>query len=1011
MKKIFTLIAAVLILLSVNRLNAQTNHPFELGLNFGASWLKSDVKMKKLGGAGGLTFGQMYCENKTSPIDWGWRLRYLSATTYGQDSKKSYGISQNAVLNGSTDTALNYNSNGGYVYQNYKTSISEISLEIILGANKLRETTKIYPYIFGGVGLTKAIAKTDQLNANNLRYNYSKIDSNGTAGSSSIKSQLGDLLDGNYETSAEGSIHPQWKFMPSVGVGIGYQFTKGFSMGLEHKVTWALNDVLDGQQWLNTNTPTGNNDMYHYSSIWLKFSFGRKTKPTSTSTTNTSANNYTTPTTPQKPIVVITNPGGSSATSQQKNFSYSANVKNVTSKNDIAITYNGVTTSNFSYDYSTNNISFPVMLNNGSNSFVITATNAAGSISASATVFFNETPTNAILPPVITILYPTQNPFSTNQGALTITGSVQNVTSKNQIQISVNGSSNSNFAFNPSSKAISLNSSLIQGANTFLITATNPAGNDSKSVTVIYKQDVSNFSSPSPIINITSPISNPYNTSTNSSSVSATVQNITSPGQIAITINNGPLPTSKFIYNLTSKLLTFNADLIQGANTIIISATNVNGADSKTQTIIYKPVVDLPKPIIVITFPTTNPFQTNLNNVNVTASVQNVNSKNDISVNVNGILISNYIYNASSKMLTINTNLIQGSNTFLITATNQSGSDSKNQTVIYREDVQLPKPIITIMSPSTNPFSTTHSPFNFIAKVVGVNSKNDITLKVNGVNQFNFNYNTSTKELSINQSLIIGANTFIVSASNASGSVSESCIINCSRLNEIVQQELAPIVSFSNPSTGTSTSNLVLYPVIAKVLNVSSSSNISVKLNGVALNNFSFQLSTNNLTFNVSLVLGNNTIVVSASNSAGTDSKTVTINRTAVINSGTVIPTDQLGIAPSHPILHGGLGGADSSSVSPIGGLAPIIRLISPTTNSANTSNSSYIIIVKIENILNTAGVDVKINGTAFTGFSYNSKTKYISIPATLNMGVNTIIVSVTNGAGNKTETYMITRQ
>ncbi len=148
MKKIFTLIAAVLILLSVNRLNAQTNHPFELGLNFGASWLKSDVKMKKLGGAGGLTFGQMYCENKTSPIDWGWRLRYLSATTYGQDSKKSYGISQNAVLNGSTDTALNYNSNGGYVYQNYKTSISEISLEIILGANKLRETTKIYPYIF-----------------------------------------------------------------------------------------------------------------------------------------------------------------------------------------------------------------------------------------------------------------------------------------------------------------------------------------------------------------------------------------------------------------------------------------------------------------------------------------------------------------------------------------------------------------------------------------------------------------------------------------------------------------------------------------------------------------------------------------------------------------------------------------------------------------------------------------------------------------------------------------------
>ena len=76
MKKIITLLVSALMLISLNFTNAQTTHPFELGFNFGASWLKSDVKMKKLGGAGGFTFGQMYCQNRTSPIDWGWRLRY-----------------------------------------------------------------------------------------------------------------------------------------------------------------------------------------------------------------------------------------------------------------------------------------------------------------------------------------------------------------------------------------------------------------------------------------------------------------------------------------------------------------------------------------------------------------------------------------------------------------------------------------------------------------------------------------------------------------------------------------------------------------------------------------------------------------------------------------------------------------------------------------------------------------------------------------------------------------------
>ena len=38
----------------------------------------------------------------------------------------------------------------------------------------------------------------------------------------------------------------QLKFMPSLGIGIGYQLSPPFSVGLEHKVTYALTSEING---------------------------------------------------------------------------------------------------------------------------------------------------------------------------------------------------------------------------------------------------------------------------------------------------------------------------------------------------------------------------------------------------------------------------------------------------------------------------------------------------------------------------------------------------------------------------------------------------------------------------------------------------------------------------------------------------------------------------------------------------------------------------------------------
>ena len=61
--------------------------------------------------------------------------------------------------------------------------------------------------------------------------------------------------------------------MPSLGFGIGYQFNERWSMGVEHKITYALsnniNDIDNSQI----------NDKYHYTALKLNFDISSN-KPT-----------------------------------------------------------------------------------------------------------------------------------------------------------------------------------------------------------------------------------------------------------------------------------------------------------------------------------------------------------------------------------------------------------------------------------------------------------------------------------------------------------------------------------------------------------------------------------------------------------------------------------------------------------------------------------------------------------------------------------------------------------
>ena len=1074
MKKIFTSIILFALLLLNSISIAQTTHPVELGFNVGASWLKSDVKMKKLGGAGGFTLGQMYAQNDKNALDWGWRFRYLNAIAYGQDSKKSTGIANNPILNGAYDTAYNYNSNGGFVYQNYKTTINELSLELVIGANQMRNKTKVYPYIFGGLGIIQAVTKTNQLDAKNKRYNYMAVDSNGTANGSQITSSLNKMYDGTYETAAEGSETPLWKFMPSLGVGLGYQFTPGFSMGVEHKMTWALHDGLDGQQWANDNTLSPTKDKYHYSSVWLKFSFGRGTHPTSTNTNvNTNTNNVNTNTNTNiittagdKPTVVITNPSVNSYTSTSQSYTVRATIKNVSSKNDIGLVYNGVSNTNFTYDATSQTFAFPLMLLNGSNSFMITATNVNGNTTSNAIVFF-ESPivvTPPLPAPIIKITSPTTNPYSTTMNNATVLATVLNVAAQSQISVTINGVATGSFLYNATSHILNVNSNLNQGANVFVISATNVSGSDSKSITVIY--NIANVTPP-PLITFINPAVNPFTSTVSSLPINAIVQNITSVGQISVTSNGAPVPTSLLGFNPSTGQLSFNSNLIVGANTVNISATNVAGADSKAITIIYnQPLVVTPAPVVTITSPTVNPLTTFSNVATVKAIVLNVSSPSQIAVSVNGVNTSAFSYNMASKQLLLTINLIVGANVIIVSASNTSGSDSKSTTIIYSQPIATPAPIVTITSPTGNPFNTSSNVVAISATVLNVLSASQIAVSLNGVNANAFTYSFATKQFNFNANLIAGANIVTISATTTSGSDAKSETI-------IYSQQVAtpsPSITITAPNINPFNTTSNIAAIAATVLNVTSASQITVSINSVSTNIFMYNMATKQLTLSPTLIVGANIVTISANTTSGSDSKSITIIYTPVVvatpapivtitspainpfNTSTTTSTINatvLNVASSSQInvsINGGTvpfnynlatkqlsltstlivganivtisasttSGSDSKSTTiiytaPVVIPAPIVTFTKPSPLGGGSSTAVFGVEATVLNVLSNTAITVKVNGVNITAFTYNASTKQVKFNANLVVGANIVIISATNASGSDSKSVTIT--
>lgn len=992
MKKIY-LFLSVIASLSVFSQKDYTRYynSWRLGLNAGAAWQTADMR-SCWGMAGGLTLEKGLGENATNFFSFAIRGRYLAANTYGMDYVRNYNVKDNDAYNGKYDLNVDYTDTAkyklGYVYDNYKMTLGEGSLELQLTFNRLRERTHVLLNLWGGVGVTSYRTKTDLLDADGKLYDFSKVDSTGNK--SKAITNYNALIDKKYESYAFGSKNGDMiTFSPSAGIGLGYQFSPGFSMLLEYKVTLPQGtsaDLLDGKFSNNSDAIGGNNDYYHYAGLNLLFTLRGKKKTqvvhdetvyTNTIvTTNTTAvtNSVTTTATvaptntltnvvvpsEPKPIISFINPPVNGFISPNQQYKISAQVLNISNTSQLKFKFNNASVSNFNYNTQNHIFEYYSNLNVGTNYVQLTAANSAGTDNEATTVIYQQ-PKPTGNPPTVTITNPSACPTNVQYNQYNLTAYVGYVTANTTLHVLVNNKAVTNYVFNSSSGQLNLPLNLVNGANYIAITATSELGQDTKQCVITYTQPTQQ-TLPPPIITYINP-ANPGSVANNPTyTLKAQILNISDQTGASVYVNGMSVP---FSYNTSSKQLSAQITLLNGSNPITIYANNSAGDDTKTTDIIYQQqVASGVPPQINLVNPSNSPAISSLNAYMFKLNVLNVTSKNDIQALFNGSMISGFTFNTITKEFVYSGILNQGVNTLFVKASNAYGIDTKTIQVNYQPKVVAKKPpLVIITNPVITPTVVTISGYAFKSTVSNMPNTNGLTVKFNGNIVTNYTYDGYN--LNYNGILINGSNIFEVTAVNTDGSDSKNVSV-------VYRPKTAsmppPVVSLVNPSSQYNAANNALNMFAFKVINVSSKNDIQVKLNGAVISNFTYDLTTKNVNFSATMNPGSNTITVIGTNVSGSDFKEVYMEY------------------------------KEAQSIK----LPPVITLVNPLNSPSGSTIQAYTFKATVANIPNTSGLAVKYNGAVVTNYNYDGFN--FSFLATLVQGNNILEIAANNNDGSDTK-------
>ena len=662
----------------------------------------------------------------------------------------------------------------------------------------------------------------------------------------------------------------------------------------------------------------------------------------------------------QPPVVTFTQPSVNPTTVASPNYNLTANVTNVTVKNDVQVNVNGTSGTDFNFNTNNGNVLLTLKLNPGTNTVQITGTNSAGIDVESTTLIYKVDPVKT--PPVVYFTDPSSNSTTVGTNNYTVKGKVQNVESTNGVNFTQNGSNKTNFSFNPSSDDFTFSANLTVGQNTFVLAGTNTDGTASATTVIIYNR----AELKPPVVTISNP--NGSNVTVNNAQYPfvGNIQNISSQSQASMVVNGSTM--SGFSFNPSTGTVTANLNLVEGSNVVSLTGNNADGTDSKQVTIVYTKVVTVQPPVVYFTDPGTNPKTVNVASYTIRGKVLNVDGPLNVTFKKNNVNQTGFIYNPTSDDFVITLPLVQGQNVFELTGTNSVGSSSATTIINYAPILSKP-PVVSISNPSGGSASTSVAQYPFVGNVQNVTVQSQVSMLVNGSTFSGFTFNSTSGAVTANLSLNSGANTVKLTGTNADGTDSQQATIVYTPVSTVNP----PIVTYIDPGSNPLTVNASSYNVRATIANVSSPSGVNIEHNGSNISVFTF--GSNMLTFSLNLNEGANAITVTGTNTGGVDTKTTTIVYTK-------------------PVLN----------------KPPTVTFTNPSSSGTSVSSDQFTVNATILEIATKAQISFKKNGTMVSpsAYTFNSSTNQLSYPTILNEGNNTFEITATNIGGNDSKSTSI---
>jgi hypothetical protein len=716
----------------------------------------------------------------------------------------------------------------------------------------------------------------------------------------------------------------------------------------------------------------------------------------------------------QSPVITVQSPSVNNSTVTVANFALESMITNITGRQNAAVSMNGMNLTNFTY--TNGRIRTNVTLNAGPNVFVIRATNSCGTVTETVTVNYNN-----CIPPLINMTSPNANNVTVSNPSFSLTALVAN-SSAQGITLTQNGQTLGGV--NYVNGTLRSNVTLSNGANVFVLSASNTCGTVTETVVVYYNNCIQ------PALAITSPAANNSTVTQPSFQLNALVSNVNAQG-VSVT-KNGQAITGTTLVN---GLLTANVLLIPGQNVFVVTAVNECGIASETVTVNYS---NCTPPVIILNNPSSlNSTSTNAN-YSFVAQVANANAQG-ITLTQNGTPVAGATFVNGQVRASLFLN--GGPNILLISASNECGSAS--ETIVINYDNCIP-PSISLITPSSSNLTVTNSSFEYVAQVSNANAQG-ITLTQNG--QQIGNFTLVNGQLRANLVLVPGANAITVNAVNTCGTVSETIIIN---YNNCIPPTINVVAPAGNNLTVTN-GNLGFLSQVGNV----TAGGITLTINGQAVSGTTFV--NGQLRGNLTLNTGTNVIVLTAINACGTSTETITINYnncipptlaivapsgnnttvtaanfsllaqasnvtaqqiTVTFNgqtvSGTNFSNDQLS---ANVTLNEGANmfvvtatnacgtASETFNVTYTSCVPPTLNLVSPSSTNLTVTNANLAVLAQLTNVT-APQITMTQNGQPVSGATFANGQLRGNL--TLIGGANVIVITATNACGTVSETITI---